>query len=439
MKKLTIGLALTIVTTSGVSAQQWVTSGANIYNSNTGNVGIGTTSPGQVLEIYNTSPLIKYNRAGSYSWESGVGSGPNIPLSFFGIRDIGANTIPFVIAHTTGKVGLGILAPQDNLSIGSTLGANVVFGLRALTSEGNSTRSLFTQDATTGSLSLVVDQGQNGSSRAFNVTMGAVPNAFYINSIGNVGIGTNNPTEKLAVSRFLSTGYNSMLSLNELSNNGSNSMGIDFKFGGLSGFPWGSTGRIEVARQLTAANFDMIFHTATAGVLSEKVRIMNNGNVGIGTTTPGAKLDVNGTTYSRKVFVGVPDANTIANMGTNNLLAVNGTAVFVKAKVAIYGTTWPDYVFSTTYQLTPLDSLEQFIKLNGHLPEVPIAKEVDKNGIDLGNNQVLLLKKVEQLTLYIIELKNKIDTKDKRIQQLESMNSRINLIEKEIKKMKEDK
>ena len=126
-------------------------------------------------------------------------------------------------------------------------------------------------------------------------------------------------------------------------------------------------------------------------------------------------------------------------MGANNLLAVKGTAVFVKAKVAVYGPNWPDYVFSPTYPLTPLDSLEQFIRLNGHLPEMPVAQEVNKNGIDLGDNQVLLLKKVEQLTLYIIELKNKIAVKEKKIQQLESMNSRINLIEEEIKKMKEVK
>ena len=324
---------------------------------------------------------------------------------------------------------------------------------------------------------------------------------IYNSNTGNVGIGTSTPTEKLTIAQAVGTGYNSMLSFNELSNNGNNSMGIDFKFAGLSGFPWGSTGRIEVARQSTSSNFDMLFHTATLGVLSEKMRILNNGNVGIGTSTPGAKLtiagsaatywtnsaisfnetsgvatsrnwvigngsgpsygdlafhvsvapgaspsgipvmvltktgslgigtsapavgallDVNGLTYSRQLYVGTPDANTINYMGSNNLLAVNGTAVFVKAKVAVYGSTWPDYVFSQNYKLMPLDSLEQFIQLNKHLPEVPTAGDIEKNGIDLGDNQTLLLKKIEELTLIVIEQNKKIKDQNKRIEKLES-------------------
>lgn len=131
-----------------------------------------------------------------------------------------------------------------------------------------------------------------------------------------------------------------------------------------------------------------------------------SGKVGIGTTTPGANLDINGTTYSRKVFVGTPDASTFFNMGSN-LLAVNGTAVFVKAKVALYGTAWPDYVFNPTYKLPELDSLEQFIQLHKHLPEVPSASDVEENGIDVGQTQALLLKKIEELTLNIIELNKK--------------------------------
>lgn len=148
----------------------------------------------------------------------------------------------------------------------------------------------------------------------------------------------------------------------------------------------------------------------TAGQM--RFAINSDGNVGIGTTTPGAKLDINGTTYSRKVFIGTPDASTIANIG-GNLLAVNGTAVFVKAKVALYGSEWPDYVFSPAYSIYPLDSLERFINLNGHLPEIPTASDVEKNGIDLGDNQVLLLKKIEELTLIVIEQNKRIEKLEK--------------------------
>ncbi len=88
--------------------------------------------------------------------------------------------------------------------------------------------------------------------------------------------------------------------------------------------------------------------------------------------------------------------------------AVNGDAIFTKIKLKQYG-TWPDYVFEDGYRLRPLSELEAFIKENKHLPEVPSAAEVEKNGLDAGENQALLLKKIEELTLYIIEQNKKIE------------------------------
>jgi hypothetical protein len=73
---------------------------------------------------------------------------------------------------------------------------------------------------------------------------------------------------------------------------------------------------------------------------------------------------------------------------------------------------WADYVFAPSYNLLPLQDLETYIKQHQHLPDVPSASEVAANGIDLGDNQTILLKKVEELTLYLIE-------QNKRIQQLE--------------------
>jgi hypothetical protein len=173
------------------------------------------------------------------------------------------------------------------------------------------------------------------------------------------------------------------------------------------------TGWTAVDEALNGTNTVQVIYTNKLG------NVTVNGSVGIGTTTPAANLDVNGTTYSRKLFVGAPDANTISNMGANNLLAVNGTAVFVKAKVALYGSAWPDYVFAPTYQMPTLDSLEKFIKINRHLPEIPTAENVKNDGIDLGNNQALLLKKIEELTLIVIEQNKTIKEQNKRIQKLE--------------------
>ncbi|MFL9485701.1 hypothetical protein ACI6Q2_23160 [Chitinophagaceae bacterium LWZ2-11] len=108
-----------------------------------------------------------------------------------------------------------------------------------------------------------------------------------------------------------------------------------------------------------------------------KMVIQANGNVGVGTTTPAEKLAVNGNIRSKKIIV------------TQN--------------------NWPDYVFDSSYTLTPLALVEQFIKDNKHLPDVPSAKEVADKGLDVGDNQAVLLKKIEELTLYIIELKKEVE------------------------------
>jgi len=72
-------------------------------------------------------------------------------------------------------------------------------------------------------------------------------------------------------------------------------------------------------------------------------------------------------------------------------------------------TGWADYVFDAGYQLPSLKEVEEFIKTNKHLPGVASAKEVEEKGVDVGNNQAVLLKKVEELTLYMIDLKKEID------------------------------
>jgi hypothetical protein len=96
----------------------------------------------------------------------------------------------------------------------------------------------------------------------------------------NIGVGTTTPSTKLAVGATV-VGYASMLTLDELSDNGSNSMGIDWRFGGASGYPVGSSGRIEVVRDGVTTSYDMLFHTMLKGVLTERMRILADGNVAI--------------------------------------------------------------------------------------------------------------------------------------------------------------
>lgn len=81
-----------------------------------------------------------------------------------------------------------------------------------------------------------------------------------------------------------------------------------------------------------------------------------------------------------------------------------------RIKVAVKGTLdWADYVFDKSYKLKPLAEVEEYINKNKHLPEIPSAEEVVKNGVDVQTMDAKLLQKIEELTLYIIDLKKEID------------------------------
>jgi hypothetical protein len=79
-----------------------------------------------------------------------------------------------------------------------------------------------------------------------------------------------------------------------------------------------------------------------------------------------------------------------------------------KVRVKLQG-EWADYVFDEDYDLMSLSEVESFIKENKHLPDVPSAKEVKKDGLDVAEMNATLLKKVEELTLHIIELEKKVN------------------------------
>ncbi|HMG81965.1 MAG TPA: putative Ig domain-containing protein, partial [Ferruginibacter sp.] len=84
-------------------------------------------------------------------------------------------------------------------------------------------------------------------------------------------------------------------------------------------------------------------------------------------------------------------------------------------RVKVDISSWSDFVFDNNYQLPSLTSVENYIQQNKHLPDVPSAMDVQKNGIDLGENQKILLQKIEELTLYIIDQNKAMDNQNKAI------------------------
>ena len=117
------------------------------------------------------------------------------------------------------------------------------------------------------------------------------------------------------------------------------------------------------------------------------------GNVTFGQATAKKKLTMHGDIVASRIAVASDPANFSA---------------------------WPDYVFAQDYDLRSLEEVEAYIKAESHLPEVPSAEEVATGGFDLGNMDATLLKKVEELTLYIIEQNKKLEKQNQRISELEA-------------------
>jgi hypothetical protein len=105
-------------------------------------------------------------------------------------------------------------------------------------------------------------------------------------------------------------------------------------------------------------------------------------------------------------------------------LSVNGKMICTEARVQL-NAAWPDYVFADDYPLPSLDELEIFIKKNRHLPKMPSAAAVQKeNGFDLGEMQQKMLEKIEELTMYVIELKNENKMLQERLKKVEEKSFR---------------
>jgi hypothetical protein len=109
------------------------------------------------------------------------------------------------------------------------------------------------------------------------------------------------------------------------------------------------------------------------------------------------------------------------NLNINGLtLAVGGK---IGARMGVHvmnvGVAWPDYVFAPAYGLSPLPEVEAFIQANHHLPDMPSAAEVQTEGVELVTMQALLLKKVEELTLHLIQMEKEKQALEARVQKLE--------------------
>lgn len=104
---------------------------------------------------------------------------------------------------------------------------------------------------------------------------------------------------------------------------------------------------------------------------------------------------------------------------TGYTMAIDGKVMAEEVRVQL-SENWPDYVFDPDYELRSIKELKSYIEKNRHLPEIPSAMELEaEGGVALGEMNTLLLKKIEEMSLYIIELKEEVDTLHDKVEQLE--------------------
>ncbi len=350
MYSVAIGKNVQAPNTSFVFGRDMVASGSN-------SIAIGSG--------YSSSAVLANNVAKSIMLGAGSSS-PSIT-----IRQTSAQDLPAF-------VGVGTTSPQQQMHInGNTLisgsGKALLFSTSASTTDGN-----FGIKYTGSGLNFYIPNNTNY--------------LMYIRNNGYVGIGTSSPTEKLEVSgnaKATNVTATSAVQSSTLTVTG------NVTFNSLAGssskiLTVGSNGLLSSA-DMSEVGDGMGNHIATTnlnlngknivGAISGTggIYVAQNGNVriGAGTANPTKALEVNGAIRSKEVLVEV--------------------------------TNWSDFVFDKDYDLMTLNEVESYIKENGHLPDVPSAKEVKANGVEVGEMNAILLQKIEELTLYIIELEKKIE------------------------------
>jgi hypothetical protein len=121
---------------------------------------------------------------------------------------------------------------------------------------------------------------------------------------------------------------------------------------------------------------------------------------------------------------GTPFYVTKGNSGTDRLLQLDYNGLLHARRIKVDTDSWADFVFETNYNLMPLSEVKNFIEENKHLPGVPSEQMVIENGVDLVEMNKILMQKVEELTLYLIE-QNK---------QIEALNIKFGMLETEFNK-----
>src|SRR5882724_9059776 len=264
---------------------------------------------------------------------------------------------------------------------------------------------------------------------------------------GNVGIGTTNPGYKLTVdsgsSSYAFRAHSAGDFVFALAGDGIAGNNLD-----LFSVRNANSGIVYVNTANNARLALGVSTGTTAGSIVENMTIVSSGNVGIGTSSPSRKLDVNGDAnistnlvvqsgiysghfYSLGSGIGLLNSigGTLMSLNETGNVGIGTTSPGYKLTVSgdVRGTrfiadvnTYSDFVFKPGYRLASLAEVETAIKKDRHLPGIPSEANAKAKGIDLAEMQAKLLQKVEELTLHMIEMKKDNDNLRREVEQIKS-------------------
>ena len=345
-----------------------------LSTSNEPRVGIGTRTPLHTLDVNGDVMLNNLCFAGTEMKIRKHITGP-LPISESGQEDPeqGRGGVDIITIKSNGAVGINNNNPTAGLHVNGTLKSDI----------------------------LEVDY--SGKMKNLELTGKPLPNGGILNPLHYLKIGN--------LWNFYYDGFNYKIGRNSLNGyyiNNSPASCIYFTDGGSVIIGSASSGNIGSA----------INYSSSLGIDNNDIRVSTqlfyveansyfSKNVGIKESNPQYPLHVTGVSYlngnthiTGNVGIGSAPSSTYK-------LAINGK-IGCK-EIVVTNSGWADYVFEPDYALMPLGELESFISENKRLPDVPSASHVEENGVELATMNVLLLKKVEELTLYILDLQKQID------------------------------